>query len=135
MSDRFRTFLLAEKASHQLAITRIDRELEVLGEALPVRTPAAIQAILRRHPDGLEVGAIMDAFEEAGRVVTYAAVSKALSRLVRERLVERTGRGAYRLVEGVADPAMPTDQAPLVQVPGRAERAPAEPEEGQDPEP
>jgi len=134
MTDRFRTFLLAEKTSHELAIGRIERELEVLGGPLPAHTPAAIQEILRQHPGGLEIGEIMEAFEEAGRTVTYAAVSKALSRFAQEGLVERTGRGAYRRIERVADPTVAADRALLVQVPGLPEGTSAEAEEGEEPE-
>jgi DNA-binding transcriptional ArsR family regulator len=136
MSERFRGFLLAEKAFHEQALARIRRELEALGTELPARASEAILAILRDHPKGLDVPQITEVFEDAGRTVSRAALSQALSRFARAGVVERlrgSRRGVYRLVEGVAEPAVPADEAPLVEVPVAPGAALPAPEQGPEP--
>ncbi len=107
MNDRFRAFLLAEKASHERALERVANELAALGVELPPSMPAAILVLLAQRPGWFEIREVLDALNEAGRSATYGAVSQALSRFVKAGAVERaaTARGLYRLVEREADPA------------------------------
>lgn len=92
-------FMRHERVLHEAAIKRIDAWLEGRGPELPPRTPAAIVAVLRAAGKATSPATIAVTFERYGRDVSYAAITKALERLVaRGDEVRRVGAGLYEAV-------------------------------------